>query len=113
MKLLLNMIEDTKQHLKEATDKKEEHQWMLFVTYVTISYVLSLRRSEGFLLDLKGLHANWSRNVGSYFIVALLGKIKGEKFDRAHLIPCSNTTSSGIKVKEIVEKLMKNKSACF
>ena len=46
VKLLLNVIEDADQHLKEATDKEEAHQWMLFVTYVTISYVLSLRGSE-------------------------------------------------------------------
>ena len=26
VKLLLNVIEDAKQHLKEATDKEEEHQ---------------------------------------------------------------------------------------
>ena len=50
------------------------HKWMVFVTYAVVSYVLSLRGSEGFLLDLKGLHQNWERNDGTFFIAALLGK---------------------------------------
>lgn len=33
--------------------------------------------------------------------------------DRDHRFPCSNITSSWIKDREIVERLMKSKSACL
>ena len=79
--------------------------WIVFITYVVVSYVLSLRGNEGFLLDLSGLNQFWSRNDGTYFIIALLGKIKGENVDQMHLIPCSNITSSGIEIKAIVDQL--------
>lgn len=64
-------------------------------------------------MDLKGIHATWSRTGGSYFISASLDKIKGKEIDIAHLISYLNVTRSDIKVKEIVEKLMKSKSACL
>ena len=110
--LLLDVIKEAESHLEHATEIEEEHHWVSFITYVTVSYVLSLRGDEGFLLDLEGLNANWSRNDGTYFRGAVLGKIKGERTRRSHLIPCSNVTSSGIKIKEIVSRSVQMKSAC-
>lgn len=75
--LLLDVIQEAELQLQYSADRDEEHQWLPFVTYASISYDFSLHGSKGFLLDLKGLHANWLRSSGSYFIVALLGNIKG------------------------------------
>ena len=61
------------------------------------------------MLDLKGLNEIWNYNDGTFFHIPLLGKIKGETLDRSHLIPCSNETSSGIKVKAVVKRLVKLK----
>ena len=72
---------------------------------------LSLRCNEGFLLDLARLNQFWSRNDVISFIIALLGKIKGEYVDRRYLIPCSNMTSSVIQVKSIVDRLRVTKRA--
>ena len=38
-----------------------------------------------------------------------MGKIQGESVERKHLIPCINVTSSGIKVKSVVNRLRKLK----
>ena len=78
---------------------------------MVVSYLLSSRGNEGFLLDKSGLNQFWSRNDGTYFIIALLGKIKGENVDQRHLIPCSNVTSSGIEIKVIVDRLRVAKRA--
>ena len=62
------------------------------------------------MLDLDSLNCHWNCNNGSFFIIGLLGKIKGEHNNRAHLIPCINTTSSGIEVKKVVQRLLVEKS---
>jgi hypothetical protein len=61
-------------------------------------YVVSLRGNEGLLIDLSGLNRKWSVGGEDYVVIALLGKIKGESGDQAHLLPCVPKTSSGIKV---------------
>ena len=74
--LPLEVIKEAESNLENATEIDDEHHWFSLTAYEAVNYVLSLRGDEGFLLYLKGLHANWSQNDGSYFIVALLGKIK-------------------------------------
>ena len=67
---------------------------------------------------MKGSYLIWllnqflPSNDGTYFIICLLGKIKGENVDRRHLIPCSSVTSSGIWVNSIIDRLRvaKNKA---
>ena len=66
--------------------------------------------SEGLLLDLGGINKYWDIGDGSYFIITLHGKIKGEQNDVAHKIPCVNVTNSGIQVKLIVDRLRKAKA---
>lgn len=83
--------------------------WIVFGTYVAVCYTLSLRGSEGCLLDLAGLIRHEPDPANNYFIVALRGKIKGEHNDRCHLIPCINMTSSEIGVKNWITTLVKHK----
>ena len=94
---------------KESLSFDRLHLWTVFIGYSIVSYVISLRGSEGFLLDINGIINNWKRNDGRYFFVALMGKIKGEHVDRQHLVPCANETGSGIKVKNIVKRLILEK----
>ena len=86
--LILQLIVSTEERIKEISDKEETYMWIVFVTYVVVSYVISLRGNEDFLLDLEGLNENWKRNDNSYFIILLLRKIKYENIDWRHLIPC-------------------------
>ena len=68
----------------------------MFSAFVTITYSLSLRGPEGFLVDPRGTRLHWKKGLLRYFLIALLRKVKGETNDRAHLLPCVCDTSSGI-----------------
>ena len=72
--LLLQVLRDAEESLYDASDDKMKNNWLVFVTYVVVSYVLSLRGNEGLVLDLRAMHQNWKRNDGTYFLVALKGK---------------------------------------
>jgi hypothetical protein len=86
-----------------------DRDWNLFCCYI---YMISLRGSEGFLLDLGGLrkHAVDPSKALNYFIIPLLGKVKGEHHDRCHLLPCSFKTISGIKPYVWLERLVRVKA---
>ena len=107
--LLLSVLHKSERRYRVETSEKNKHLWLVFWCYSTISYVISLRGSEGFLLDLEGLIRHQSPHSQNYFIIALRGKIKGEVNDRNHLIPCANKTKSGINVKSIVNELVREK----
>ena len=81
----------------------------MFVAYIVVSYVPSLRGNEGLMLDLGGLRNNWQPDRGDHFVIALWGKLKGETTYRNHVIPCINVTKSGIKVKYTVQRLLELK----
>ena len=42
--------------VEEVTISEELARWIIFVSYMVITYVLSLRGSEGLMLDLEGLN---------------------------------------------------------
>ena len=105
--LVLKLIE--RSEMRRSDNETGRHLWTVFVTYLTVSYVISLRGSEGFLLDLKTLRKLRERATDEYFWLSLLGRLKGEKVEKEHNIPCTNVTSSGINVKKIVYRLMKEK----
>jgi hypothetical protein len=58
------------------------------------------------LIDWSGLNQKWSSGGDEYVVIALLGKIKGEAGDCAHLLPSVPKTSSGIKVREKIKSLL-------
>jgi hypothetical protein len=92
-----------------AESNEELNRWLVFIVYSIITYTLSLRGSEGFLLDLKGLHRNFNMPGNHHVQVALLGKVKGEHHDRCHLLPSVCKTSSGINVRTWILRLMDHK----
>ena len=71
---------------------------MVSVVYLVITYILSLRETERQMLELGGLRKHWDAKRKDYFIVVLLGEIKGEEEYREHLIPCVNVTIFGINI---------------
>jgi hypothetical protein len=108
--LLLKMLDSVEERIQDSPSSREKNRWIVFHTYVVVTYVVSLRGPEGLLLDLAGLHRNWNKQSdSSYFFLALLGKIKGEQHDRCHVIPCSIRTQSAIEVKKSVERLLLHK----
>jgi len=103
--LMIRLLIEVEERILQSEEDETKHDWIVFSTYITIAYVLSLRGPEGFLLDLEGLNKYSSNENNDYFIIALLGRVKGEHHDLAHLIPCTPITKSGINVKGIVERL--------
>ena len=105
--LILKIIE--KAESKRADTEENKHSWTVFVTYIAVSYVISLRGSEGLLLELRTLRKLRERATDDYFWLSLLGRLKGEKVDKEHNIPCTNVTLPGINVRRIVYRLIEEK----
>jgi hypothetical protein len=111
IELLLLLLESADLKIRESVSLQEKNRWVVFHAYVVVCYTVSLRGCEGFLLDLAGLNRKFLAGGDKYIVIALLGKIKGESGDRAHLLPCVPITSSGIEVKTSVSRLMDLKRA--
>ena len=53
--LILKTIKRSEEKRMACQDKEERHRWTVFVAYIVLFYVISLRGSEGFFLNLKSL----------------------------------------------------------
>jgi hypothetical protein len=107
--LILKVLRRIDGRIEGATNEKEKEKWLTFGAYLCTSFVLSLRGVEGLLVDLEGMIENRCKGDQRYFIITLLGKIKGEHHGRCHLLPSVQTTSSGIGVYAWVNRLMNAK----
>jgi hypothetical protein len=107
--MIVALMKKVSNRIEGAAADRERVEWLVFGAYFIVSYVLSLRGVEGLLLDLEGLLRHESKGNDSHFVVALLGKVKGEQHDRCHLLPCASITSSGIPVRMWVLAAMRAK----
>jgi len=107
---MLALLEDVESRIDGAVGMNDLNSWVVFHSYTVVTYVTSLRGVEGLLLDLGGINKFWSRRKDCMTIV-LLGKVKGEHGDIAHLLPCSEFTDSGIRVKLSLARMKKTKEA--
>jgi hypothetical protein len=107
--LIQSIVKAVAETIETANSENTRHDWIVFGTYFVVSYVLSLRGVEGLLLDLKGTIDHIHKSDNTYFIIALLGKVKGEHHHRCHLLPCCTKTSSDIQVKDWVLLLLHEK----
>lgn len=107
MDLLLEIFKRLEYKIENSDNKYEQHNWVIFQTYALVSYVLSLRGSEGLLLDLKSLiKHNMGKPEKDHIIITLLGKVKGESQDRVHIMPASLITKSGLKLGSSINRLI-------
>jgi hypothetical protein len=104
--LLIAYLKQIRLKIDDAESIRELNRWVTIGVYSVITYVVSLRGTEGFLLDPGGLrlHAVDLKMNPTHFIITLLGKVKGEHHDRCHLLPCTFVTASGIKPYEWIKK---------
>ena len=102
MGVLLRIVE---QRVIDATTIAEKAKWLMAGGYFTVCYVVSLRSTEGLLVDLEALLEHFDDARG-YMIIPLLGQVKGEHHTRQHLLPCVEKTDSGIEVKVWLKRLM-------
>lgn len=75
-KLIMGFFHVIESRIRDAKDQKSKHDLIIFSTYCAVSYVLSLRGDEGFLLDVKELRNNWLNHPDKYLVITLLGKLK-------------------------------------
>jgi hypothetical protein len=109
--LIVQMLKLVANQNEGAIESEEQMKWLVFGTFSVLAYVLSLRGAECLLGDIKGMLKYEDKGNEEYFIVALLGKVKGEYQDWCHLLPCTAVNSSGIKVKEWVNALLETKKS--
>jgi hypothetical protein len=109
--LLLKIIEVSEGRLNEDVSLGENDRWLVFICYCVLTYTLSLRGTEGFYLDLGGLHKYKEKWEHGHLLIPLLGKIKGEHNERCHLMPCVFSTSSGINIHSWISRLIAHKAA--
>ncbi len=88
-----------------------EHSMLANVgCYIVIAFCGSFRVAEVFLVDLLGLKKyatmDFRYNDKDYVIIPLLGRFKNELGLKYHLNPLAGETSSGIKVKSWVQRLI-------
>jgi hypothetical protein len=106
--LLLTYLKIIHAKIYDAKTMSELNRWIALGVYSVVTYLVSLRGSEGFLLDLGGLklHKVDDETKQNYFLIPLLGKVNVEQYDRCHLLPCAMITDSGIKPNDWVKMLM-------
>jgi hypothetical protein len=97
--LLLAYLDLVHFKIMDSETPMEENHWVVAGAYSVTTYVVSLRRSEGFLLDLGGLrlHSRDPERTTNHCYIPHMGKVKGEHHDHCHLLPCAFEMESGIK----------------
>jgi hypothetical protein len=104
--LLLATLQGIEEKIQGSPTTWDLNRWTVLHTFMLVTYTVSLRGPEGFLLDLEGLNRHWRAEVEDHFIIALRGEIKGEHNARCHLLPCVPVTGTELRIKESVKRLM-------
>ena len=104
--IMHRLMQRVEEQAAQSHTAEERAIWLTAGTYFLVCYVISLRGSEGLLLDLGGLRGHFQDNTQDYVILTLLGTVKGEHHERQHLLPAVNETSSGLQVKLWVRRLL-------
>ena len=104
--LMVKLLSTVEAKVKMSEDADERYRWVMAGCYFCFCYVVSLRGSEGLMVDVAGLSDLGIAKPG-FVIIPLLGQVKGEDHTRQHLIHCVNVTDSGIQVRKWVTRLKK------
>ena len=104
MRALLELGE----HLwKEAKGVEERRRIANTMAFAVIGFCASLRGEEVPLVSLKGLMTFWKETMAKGFVmITLRGLFKGENNLKWHLVPLVDITSSGIRVRRWVHRLV-------
>jgi len=95
MKALLSYVDHKVATLDDSLE--DVALWGLAGAYFAFSFVLSLRGSEGLLVDLEAMIEE-NAIERAHVVIPLLGKIKGEHHVRQHLLGSVRETDSGIRM---------------
>ena len=104
--LMGELLREVDSRISSSSSLQEAANWVTAGAYFVSCYVLSLRGSEGLLIDLGGLKDYLTRDPPERVTVTLLGKVKGEHHVRHHVLPAVSVTSSGLPIKSWIKKLV-------
>ena len=93
--IITKMLRLIREDALKTQSRQVKFNVIIFGVYIAISYVLSLRGSEGLMLNLTTIVKEWNR-YKDCIVISLKGKVKGESNVRDHVFPCCRRTSSGI-----------------
>ena len=79
--------------------------WVMTRSFLVITYVVSFRGPEGFLLDIGSL-CEFNSNFWGFVTLPLYGKVKEKSSSRCRLMYLVEKKSSGINVKDYVLRLL-------
>ena len=69
--LLLALLQTLENRIQEAEDDLELNRWIVMHSFAVVTYVLSLRGPEGFLVDLEGLNTFWNDRDEKKLVITL------------------------------------------
>jgi hypothetical protein len=101
------ITDSTGDRLGDGRLLEERDEVALCAAYAAIAFCRSLTGNEAFLVDLAGLKKYFTELEGeNYVTIPLLGRYKGEKHARYHLVPMAAQTNSGLPVRKWVGRLL-------
>ena len=92
---------------ERAEGVEEKRRIANVMAFVVIGFCASLRGEEVPLVSLKGLLSFWEETmVKGFLMLTLRGRFKGENNLKWHLVPVVDETSSGIRARRWVHRLV-------
>ena len=101
--LVLKILEEVMKDYS-SVHKRVKFDLIVFGTFVVINCIVSLRESEGLMIDLTVVNREL-KTARNFCVIVLKGKLKGESVDQDHLFPCICHTSSRIDVQKWLKLL--------
>ena len=102
--LMLKLLTLVESRIRTSQELEDRCRWVMAGSYFCFCYVVSLRSSEGVMVDVMGFR-EYGESTLEHVIIPLMRQVKGEDHTRQHLIHCANQTDSGIDVRKWVSRL--------
>ena len=110
VRILLKMLHAYELELLSAKTPATRKRFVKMAsTYFMISYVGALRGGEGLMMEATTLASYIEEGRDAkppYVLIPLLGRFKGETGERNVLLPFAAETRSGLRVREVVDRLV-------
>ena len=114
-KILHKIMNQMKVEMLDSDTPLSRRRWLASSgAYFVVSFVLALRGNETLMLDLKGLKEFVKSGIDDetpHVVIPLLGRFKGEDYERFHILLSPNITDSGFEVRRWIEWLIEAKGS--
>lgn len=105
--ILHKILNQMKLELLDSDTPFKRRRWLAVAgSFHVLSFVLALRGNETLMLDLKGLREYSRQGLSDeipHIVIPLLGRFKGEDYERFHILLTPNVTDSGFHIRMWME----------